>query len=210
MLKRYHDDETINRYLNCVAYSDAFLAGVLKMMREEGALKDTIVAVIGDHGEAFGEHGRNFHDNVIYQEALAVPFVLSGPGVPRGARLKAPVTQLDVMPTLAALAGFDLIGPSWGVALLDERAISERDGALVLSCWYERACAALIDWPYKYIHHFGQREDELYDLERDPREQRDLMSLVPEASALKPRWDAKAMRRELLKALDERLALHAH
>ena len=176
-LRQLHEDETFNRYLNAVAYTDTWIAELLALLEERGLLQQSVVAIVGDHGEAFGEHGRNYHDNVIYQEALHIPMLLMGPDVPKGERLDTPASQLDLLPTLAHLAGFRLDGPADGVNVL---AITEaeREAAnsrqLVSYCWYERACAALIDWPYKFVHHFGNQPDELFHLIHDPLEQHDL------------------------------------
>ena len=71
-LQRFAEDEKRNRYLNAVAYQDGFLGRLLDVYRQEGVAERTLFVVIGDHGEAFGEHGRTLHDHVIYDEAKRV------------------------------------------------------------------------------------------------------------------------------------------
>jgi arylsulfatase A-like enzyme len=62
--------------------------------------------ILGDHGEGFGEHGLKQHDNTIYDEGLHIPFLIHDPRRPESRRIEAPVTELDVLPTMADLLGF--------------------------------------------------------------------------------------------------------
>ncbi|HED64661.1 MAG TPA: hypothetical protein ENJ09_03795 [Planctomycetes bacterium] len=69
-----------------------------------GLASDTIVCVLADHGEEFGEHGRIGHGHGLYETLLHVPWILRGPGIdPR--RAAEPVSLVDLGPTLLAAAG---------------------------------------------------------------------------------------------------------
>lgn len=93
-----------NRYRNSV-YSDDHLAGrILKALKETGGFKDTAVLILGDHGEAFLEHGRFGHNQGYSPGEIRVPLVLYIPG--RAASvIDYPTSHLDVVPTLMSLAG---------------------------------------------------------------------------------------------------------
>ena len=52
------------------------------------------------------------------------------------------------------------------------------------ACLYNHTCAATVESRWKYIHHFGEREDELFDLEKDPQETENLLWAHPERSRL--------------------------
>ena len=166
-------DETIDRYRSAVNYLDKVVEEVLALLERQGRRKDAVILIVGDHGEAFGEHGRFQHDNVLYQEALHIPLVLSGPDIP-AERVARPVSQLDILPTLVHHAGFDLVGgryPGWRLDIPWERKEMRRMFAF---CWYKNRCGAVIDWPRKYIYNFDASPPELYDLREDPEEKNNL------------------------------------
>jgi arylsulfatase A-like enzyme len=82
-------------------------------------LPDSAVVVLtSDHGEALGEHGAWGHGLNLYQEALRVPLVISGPGVPSG-EIEDPVQLLDLGPTVLALMGVEATKGMVGRSLLD-------------------------------------------------------------------------------------------
>jgi arylsulfatase A-like enzyme/Tfp pilus assembly protein PilF len=83
-----------------VAYVDAQVARLL------GAIdrKNTIVAVVGDHGEALGEHDELTHGLLLYEPTLHVPLIIAAPELPPRV-VAQPVSTVDLAPTLAALAG---------------------------------------------------------------------------------------------------------
>jgi lipoteichoic acid synthase len=79
-----------------------FIAGLEKM----GALRSSIVIILGDHGESFGEHGPRLHTMVVYDETLNIPAILYADGV------ILPVTSIsglrqhvDIMPTVLDALG---------------------------------------------------------------------------------------------------------
>lgn len=92
-------------YREEAAFTDAHLGRLLAALRSLGLEGNTLVAVTADHGEEFNRHGWIGHTKNLYDDVLRVPLVLSLPGrlVPR--RVEAPVSLLDVAPTLLELAG---------------------------------------------------------------------------------------------------------
>jgi choline-sulfatase len=88
-----------------IAFADAQLGRVFDWLRSSGHEEDTVVAVLADHGESLGEHGELTHAVLIYEATLRVPFLLAGPGVPRGTTVPARATTVDVAPTLLRLLG---------------------------------------------------------------------------------------------------------
>ncbi len=82
----------INRYLNSVRNQDFFLKNLFEQYKELGLYEDTVFVLVGDHGEAFGEHGRFQHDNAIYEEGIKVPLIIHDPKrFENGTRLTGPV-----------------------------------------------------------------------------------------------------------------------
>ena len=171
--KDFADKDGLNRYLNSVRYVDFFVKNLIEQYKEMGLYEDTVFVFYGDHGEAFGEHGRYQHDNVPYEEGLRIPLMILDPGrFENGERVERPVGQIDVLPTVVDLLGYDVEGGEYpGVSLLDP---VPEDRTLMAACWYEDECLASIKGDEKYVYHYGDRPDEAYDLSEDPREKTNL------------------------------------
>lgn len=100
-----HAREGVAPYDAELGYVDAELGRVLAHLERAGLSDGTLVIVTADHGESLGEHGEATHGIFVYDSTLAVPWVMSGPGLARGARLRGEVSLVDVAPTILALAG---------------------------------------------------------------------------------------------------------
>ena len=98
------------RYEGEIAYADHHVGAVLDALEELGLWRDTLVIITGDHGEEFGEHGGRFHGETLYDEGLRVPLVFAGAGLAPG-RSGAPVSLVDVVPTVLQLVGIERPGP---------------------------------------------------------------------------------------------------
>ncbi len=88
---------------------DEQITRVLDALQASGAYENTIVVFSSDHGDMQGAHG-GMHEkwHVAYEEALRVPFLVSSPLLPGGAReLDVPTNHADLIPTLLGLAGID-------------------------------------------------------------------------------------------------------
>ncbi|HXK23992.1 MAG TPA: sulfatase-like hydrolase/transferase [Myxococcota bacterium] len=173
--QRFSDDERHDRYLNAVRYQDRFLEQLLALYREAGLYDRTLFVVVGDHGEAFGEHGRRLHDHVIYEEGIRVPLLFAGAGLPVERR-DDPVSHLDVMPSVLRLLGFRLEGGGQDGADAFTRG---PDSVVRSSCWYSERCLAEVGKRRKRISHFAHRAPEAFDLEADPRERHDVFGEDP-------------------------------
>ena len=147
-------------------------------------LADTIVIVVGDHGEAFGEHGEIGHSIFVYDTTLHVPWVMMGPGITaRGAAITDPVCLIDLAPTLLALLGTGKIDAD-GVnvrPLIDGGHLPARD-------LYAESFAPLVDFGWSPLRALrsgawktiAAPRPEMYDIERDPNETTDVTALHPD------------------------------
>ncbi len=108
LYSRYEVSQIVDLYDGAILYTDDNLGRILGKLAELGLAGSTIVAVAGDHGEAFGEHGLSFtHDFTLYDEVLRVPLVMRGPGVSAGISIGQQVRLMDIAPTLLDLAGVE-------------------------------------------------------------------------------------------------------
>ena len=84
-----------------IAVQDLQLGRLKEFLKSRGLTKQTLVIVVGDHGEGLMEHGEQEHGMLLYESAVRVPLVISGlPFVKSGLRVSTPVSLVDLMPTV--------------------------------------------------------------------------------------------------------------
>ncbi len=207
-------------YYAAVSYMDERVGEVLAALSDSGLRDETVIAFTADHGEMGGERGLWFKMS-FYDGSARVPLIVSGPGVAPG-RVAEPVSQLDLGPSLAALAGagagddaYESEGRSLAPALRGGRL----DAATVVSEYLAEGVTQpaimLRRGPYKLIRCPGD-PDLLYDLDADPAELHDLAAapaydavraeLGAEADA---RWDLAGLRERVLESQSRRRAVAA-
>ncbi len=162
-----------------VAYMDYVIGAVMRKLRERGLLERTLVAIAGDHGESFGDHGESGHGVFVYDTALRVPFLLYGPGtVPEGKVVTSRVRLVDLMPTVLDLLQVPAPAGIEGQSLV--RRVGRRRGPdrdVYVESMYPKEnfgwapLVGLVSGDWKLIH---APQDELYDLRRDPGETKNL------------------------------------
>ena len=169
----FSEDEELNRYFNCVRYQDIFLENLFDQYKELGLYENTIFVLYGDHGEAFGEHRRFQHDDVMWEEGLRVPFLIHAPGwFENGERVKGLSNHTDVLPTVLEMLGYEVEDGEYpGYSLLYP---IPKNRTLMFSCFHDKACSASLTGTEKYIYHHGNQPDEFFDLAEDPLEKNNL------------------------------------
>ena len=169
----FSDDHLLNGYLNCMRLQDAFLHNLFEQYQNLGLYENTIFVIYGDHGEGFGEHGLYAHDDIPYQEGLKVPLIIHASGLLEGGqRVGEPSNHTDILPTVLEMLGYEVKDGEYpGYSLLHSL---PEDRPLFFSCFHENTCLASIKGNEKYIYHYGNRPDEIFDLSKDPLEQNDL------------------------------------
>jgi arylsulfatase A-like enzyme len=86
-------------------FTDDQVGPFLAAVRRLGLADQTLVVLLSDHGEEFGEHGGMGHGRTLYRELLHVPLIMWAPGLLAPKRITTPVSLLDVAPTLLDLLG---------------------------------------------------------------------------------------------------------
>jgi tetratricopeptide (TPR) repeat protein len=205
------------KYDGEIAAADAIVGQLLAELGRLGAYDRALVVLLSDHGEGLGDHGEDEHGVLLYNEAIHVPLLLKLPSRQLAGRtLGAPAALTDVAPTLLSLLGLPVPGQLHGRSLLaglgdaagagggtvatgaggtgaaaDRRVYSETFYPRLHFGWSD--LASLVDRRYHYIE---GPDPELYDLERDPREARNLLR-DETATTQAPRRVYAGLRREL-------------
>jgi arylsulfatase A-like enzyme len=107
-------------YDGSVRYADLHVGILLDGLEQLGVADDTLVVVLSDHGEDLLEHGHVNHRRSLHDENVGVVLALRGPGI-EPARIASPVSLMDVLPTVARIAGVRA-SPGHGVDLADSNA----------------------------------------------------------------------------------------
>ncbi len=159
-----------DRYLGECALVDEQLGKLLKVIDDRPALKErTVIIVMSDHGEAFGEHGTTRHAKTLYDELIRVPLFIRVPGVaPR--KVDHPVTLVDLGPTVLDLFGLEtpshFIGQSLVPFFRNENPTLTRP--IIAEGRLKRAM--VLPDGHKIIVDDRNHTIELYDLTQDPGE----------------------------------------
>ncbi len=201
----YRDEYRDRMYDGEIAYMDEQIGKLLAHDKLLGAGTEApIIIVIADHGESLGEHGERTHALLAYDSTLHIPFIMHIPGGPSGMRIKESVGQVDVMPTVLSMLGFDEAANS--------SEISGRDLSLLITGaqyepnrpYYSETFLPYYTYGWEKLRVLRQGrwklieapQSELYDLVKDPRELTDVLSLHSNTS------------HDLQRDLDDWLAQH--
>ena len=186
-------------YFANISYIDDKVGELLSVLERTHMLDDTIILFCSDHGDMLGERGLWFK-MCFYEGSARVPLMIAGKGLPSGL-IETPTSNLDVLPTLCDLAGVDLsdIAP-WtdGQSLLPLVRGEQRTAPVLMEYAAEGSYAPLVairDGRFKFVH-CEIDPPQLFDLESDPRELRNLAAdpahadLVADFMAkVRARWD---------------------
>lgn len=178
-------DHFTAQYDGEIAFVDAQVGRLLRALDRAGQLDAMLVIVTADHGEYLGEHGRVGHANGLHEEALHVPLIVKLPGQRERFDVREDVTLQDV-PRLIARVREGTLKPGDIPSLLrsgEPRVVSEfwfsdADRELDPHRFSSPVVRAVLQRPWKLIESLTG-ENELYDLDTDPREQNNLFGSDP-------------------------------
>src|SRR5882762_10115784 len=101
-----------------IAYTDHELGRLFDAIHKKSPADKTLIAVLSDHGESLGDHGEYTHGIFLYDVTLRVAFLMSGPGIPAGLRVKQQARTIDFLPTVLELMGGKPPTPVEGASLV--------------------------------------------------------------------------------------------
>ncbi|MHC4694133.1 MAG: LTA synthase family protein, partial [Planctomycetota bacterium] len=163
------DKKLAERYQQAICYTDTFLAALNAELAKLNLVDNTILCVIGDHGEAFGEHGMLGHQRIPFEEVLHIPWIMRAPYLIKpGTRITQPVSSVDVTPTLLALLGFETTKADFdGINVLE---FVPDNRKVYFSGWMWIDPAGFVKGNNKFIYDPMNKEVSVYDLTADPLE----------------------------------------
>jgi len=170
----------INLYDADIKYTDYIIGQLLDEL--ENSLDNTIVVIIADHGDEFGEHGR-FGHQTLYDGLLRVPLIIAGHGVESGISIKQQVGLINLAPTIANIAGISKPRSFYGKNLLyrmgeEEKYVTGTVSTIMHPGLGQRSISyRLPEWKYictERINDGCLMGEEVYNLEDDQGELRNL------------------------------------
>jgi choline-sulfatase len=170
-----------------IAHADAILGSFLDDLRARGIYDRAVIVLLSDHGEGLNDHGEREHGIFVYREAIHVPLIVKLPkSTAGGTTVDAPVGLVDVFPTVLSLLGQQPPPGLAGIPLLGPAAKQQQPRRIFSESLYARLhlgwsdVRSLIDDRQHYI---DAPRAELYVLEGDPREQRNVLTEERRAAA---------------------------
>ena len=172
-------------YYGEVAAADAALEPLLRPLLEQGPKGRTLVILTSDHGESLGEHGEATHGVFAYEATLRVPLVVYAPALFRPRVVEDPVGHVDLVPTVLDTLGLEIPAELPGRSLLPM--LAGRAAGPAPPGYFE-AISTSINRRWAPLHGLSEGAlkyvdlplPELYDLDVDPSEKRNLVASRPQ------------------------------
>ena len=162
-------------YYACITQIDHQIGRIMEQLLLEGVLDNTYVLFISDHGELLGDHNL-YRKSLGYEGSARVPFLLSGPGIPRGTVNDSVVELMDVMPTLLDACGIVVPDTVDGKSVLPLLKGGEWREWVHGEHLYEGESAQYIVTSHdKYLWFSGTGREQYFDLANDPQEMHNRM-----------------------------------
>jgi arylsulfatase A-like enzyme len=177
-----YGDTELDKYDSALNYCDREIGEVIDTIDARADANRTVIVLLSDHGELFGEHGQTNHGNTLYETDVRILLLARIPGVDTRT-VTVPVSLSDVAPTVLELAGqtppTDADGWSLLVHLGDDPPTDPAARPLFMFTDLWRAnvhiqATAVLRWPHKFIRDAQTGAEQLYDVAGDPGETVDL------------------------------------
>ena len=195
-----------------IAYADHELGNLMRWLKQNHLYDSSLIVALSDHGESLGEHGEDEHGFFIYNATVHVPLIVkppAGSGIATGRR-REPVETTAVAPTLLQLAGVtdskdsihaqfqsqSLLGAKLGAKLSAKSGANQAPGDAIGDATKDLAYSETF-YPFSSFgwsplhalesgrfHFIEAPKPELYDLETDPGETRNIASEQPATVAV--------------------------
>ncbi|HEY5653811.1 MAG TPA: sulfatase [Pontiella sp.] len=180
------------KYAAMVEHLDDSVGRVVEELKTRGLWENTIVIFTADNGANYQEYtaGLRKFKGFSYQGGVCEPYLICGPGIEAGSRSDVPVIGMDFYPTILELCGLDakpeqhVDGVSLAPLLKNKGSIPERNLYWHYPHYHRtKPYSAVISKGWKLIEFHEEGRQELYHLEQDPAESRNVVGSHPEKVA---------------------------
>jgi len=187
-------EKIIELYNSSIRYADSFINKIWKDLRKH----DPVLIIHADHGETFGEHGNYGHPPFLYEENIHVPFIIYNANI-KG-KVETPISLLKTMQIILQLV-------EEKEEFLFENILNPEKNSPTISMVIDNGIIkiAIRDKEWKFITNHRKYEDELYNLQKDPYEQQNLVleepSIAKEMKKTAENYIKLISRKKLLKRI---------
>ncbi len=163
------EKEPIERYRQSIKYTDKFIAELDNKLEILGIKNSTILCVVGDHGEAFGEHGLHGHERIAFEEVLRIPWVIRAPKlIEKQKTITKPVASVDLTPTLLKMLGFNIEKAGFdGINVLQQ---IPKNRKVFFAGWMTQGPAGYVQKNKKYIYNPESKTVGIYEIKPKAKE----------------------------------------
>jgi len=200
------DQKAIKRlyelYDGKIHFIDRYVGQILDHLQALGLQENTLVLLTSDHGELLYSHPSDyltFDHRSLYDAVMHIPLIIAGPHIPKGLVIDGLASNIDTAPTILDLAGLPPLTDAQGHSLVP--LIHGANESLNPYIYFEEdlgpPARSIRSLRYKLIRNLWTGEELLFDLDRDPGEQNNIVQKEPQlAKDLRARLDEWAKQNE--------------
>jgi arylsulfatase A-like enzyme len=166
-------NKPFNRYLNAIHHGDNALGKVLRVLEEKGLIESTLVVVVSDHGEAFGQHDGQYAHGTIYEEVVHVPLIMINRQLFNGEENPEIGGLIDLAPSVMDLLHLPMPENWQGRSLFS----GDRTQKVYFFAPWSDHIFGFRENDFKFIFNATRNNYEVYNLLEDPYETENLINL---------------------------------
>lgn len=179
--EEYAKNSRRHYYAN-VTFVDEEIGRIIQALKEEGMYENALICYVSDHGDMLGDH-HHWRKTYPYEGSSHIPYIVKWPAryhFPKGTKVENPVELRDLLPTFLEAGGgcapSDMDGQSLFQLMKGDASLWRRYIDMEHATCYspDNYWCALTDGKIKYIWRFHSGKEELFDLEKDPHELKDV------------------------------------
>lgn len=175
-------EEPFGRYLQTIRYTDAFIGKLKAKISEQNPNDPIIFCVVGDHGEAFGEHGLSGHERIAFEEALQIPCIIYNSQNPKPKVCSLPASSVDLVPTITQMLDINAVNIPYAGQNMLENVPENRK--VFFSGWLSQGPAGYIQNSRKCVFYPVEKMVSIYNLTSDPTEANPLSRPLKNATSI--------------------------
>ena len=179
-LTDYDKKKLVAVYYGMISMMDKYIGRILDKLDQLGLSENTLVVFTTDHGHFFGQHGLQAKGGFHYEDLIKLPFIVRYPGkVPAGRRSDAIQSLVDLAPTFLSFCGIPIPHAMTGVDQKEVWLGNEEHARTHAICEFRHEPTTIhqktyVDERYKITVYYNQTYGEIFDLQEDPGELRNL------------------------------------